>query len=196
MTQTPWCTIRAQPQVLCGRYLHDMVMGNSEKHLGEVDRQWPRQTDYTMGATKCCPKWIYDASTECRITGVTHLHLRRNTWSCWCWKGLWTNKHFKHFSKHLSDACEWPFFVPSRYPTNTVNPTTVSKQEAPRVAPGERFATTFITRLFHLSGFCDPDSCLYLVSTSRLWWIWACPSAEKPSGWVGPEEWPFFPLPA
>lgn len=85
-----------------------------------------------------------------------------------------------------------PFLFPHVSHT-TVNPTTVPKHEACLVAPGERLATTFITRLFHLSGFCDPDSCLGLVSTSRLWWIWACPSAEKPSGWVGRRNGPSLP---
>lgn len=57
-----------------------------------------------------------------------------------------------------------PFLFPHVIPQSTANPTTVSKQEARRVAPGDRLATTFITRLFQLSGFCDPDSCLGLVS--------------------------------
>lgn len=61
-----------------------------------------------------------------------------------------------------------PFLFPHVIPQTTVNPTTVSKQEARRVAPGERLATTFITRLFRLPGFCDPDSYLGLVSTSQL----------------------------
>lgn len=38
-----------------------------------------------------------------------------------------------------------PFLFPHVSPQNTVNPTTVSKQEAHWVDPGERLATTFIT---------------------------------------------------
>ena len=61
-----------------------------------------------------------------------------------------------------------PFLFPPVSPQTTVNPTTMSKQEAHWAAPGEQLATTFITVFSISRGFCDPDSCLGSVFTGRL----------------------------
>lgn len=85
-----------------------------------------------------------------------------------------------------------PSLFPRISPQTIFNPTTVSKQEVCQAAPGGTNCHHIYHRLFHFSSFCDPDSCLGSVFTGQLGWSWACPSAEKPSGWVGPRGMALF----
>lgn len=88
-----------------------------------------------------------------------------------------------------------PFLFPHVSPQTTVNPTTVSKQEACRAAPGERLATTFIT-VFSISRAFVILTVVW-AQFSPASWDETKPALQLKTQWLGgPRGMALFSLPA